>query len=138
MTGSLTGRWKGSYSHLDENGQLKGSPIDFIFELEEDEDASFEGRSIEPDAEACFQDPILVSGFMEGSFISFIKKYPSLLLYDPHRGYFTDPEKEHPDIEYEGEVNEAGDGFTGTFMMYFRLDGEDYLQTGSWMMSRVN
>ncbi len=139
---SVSGLWKGEYTLGPEYGPREGKSFDFEADVKEDDDFSIEGICVERETKDLFKEPVTISGFREDGFISFIKKYPYLLLIDEQQNYLIDKEKEHPDIEYEGELNPETGRFEGTFSTYRiieNIDGRRFevVFTGTWFLERV-
>ena len=138
---SLDGRWKGEYTLGPEYGSREGKSFDFTVNLNEDDDSSIEGICMEHATKDLFKEPVTISGFREEDFISFVKKYPCLVLVDEQENYMTDKEKEHPDIEYEGELDPETGRMQGTFSTYNiveDINGRRFevVFTGGWFLER--
>jgi len=136
MSDPISGRWKGQYVFDQEPGMPAGSAHDFSFDLSADEEGSFTGTCFEPSVNELFREDVTVEGFVDEKLISFVKRYPCLLLFDQYKGYMAVPEEEHPDVEYEGEFDDDSKSYKGTLAMYHRYDGADYVQQGTWWMKR--
>ncbi len=142
MNSSINGLWKGEFTLGPEYGPRAGKNIDFTADLKEDDDFSIEGICIENETKGFFKEPVTINGFREDVFISFVKKYPCLLLVDEKGNYIVDKEKEHPDIEYEGELDPETGRIEGTFSTYSiveDLDGNRFevVYTGTWFLERA-
>ena len=139
---SVSGQWKGAFTLGPEYGTREGESIDFRIEIQEDDDAEIEGVCIEQETSALFKEPVTISGFREEGFISFVKKYPCLVLLDERGNYVLEKEKEHPDIEYEGELNPETGKIEGTFSTYSIVEDVEgrrfeVVFTGTWFLERA-
>jgi hypothetical protein len=139
---SINGRWKGTYYLGPEFGPNEGRSFGFILELKE-EDGNIDGVCIEKETAGLFREPVTITGFREDGLISFVKKYPHRFYVDGDGNRLTDPEKDHPEIEYVGEMNPETGKFEGSFQMV--ADTEqigfgwyDTVLTGTWVLERAD
>ncbi|HYW95986.1 MAG TPA: hypothetical protein VE870_10395 [Bacteroidales bacterium] len=141
INSSITGLWKGEFTLGPEYGSREGKSFDFTAELNEDDDFSIEGVCEEGETKDLFKEPVTINGFRDDEFISFVKKYPCLVLVDEQGKYFTEKEKEHPDIEYEGELDPETGRLQGTFSTYNIMEDPngrrfEVVFTGTWFLHR--
>ena len=136
---NLSGKWTGSYTF---DPEFSEDNTENKFELTltvDDDDLTGEVIDITDDEKPPVRAKI--EGFMDEDEISFIKKYPSLVLKNELNETLVDKEKEHPDIHYHGTIQE--NYIEGTWDMELGVvlqAGQYYSQmiTGTWKMEKAN
>tara|TARA_B100000745_G_C20028484_1_gene350008 strand:- start:146 stop:580 length:435 start_codon:yes stop_codon:yes gene_type:complete len=138
--------WKGYFSYLSFPEALEDIyKVNFIMTLDFS-NASFKGETIDEESRGLFENPITVSGFVDGDFISFIVQYPHNYFFDEELGrYVVDYQNPYPGCEYSGEYIAETGKYSGTWMLLAdeKREGKfqnDFIQehlVGYWEMSQV-
>ncbi|QDH78628.1 hypothetical protein FKX85_06105 [Echinicola soli] len=137
---NLTGTWEGEYS-INEGTEAAPEIHYFTFRMElYDDNGQLGGKAYDL---ALSDEPSVISGFVEGNNISFIKKYQRLVFED-NGVCFGDDSKEHPDIHYHGEYNLKDNCYQGTWEMLEEEERvgnqeayDEHYFSGNWLMCKV-
>ena len=102
----MTDKWKGFYTC--ENGypvEDCGKP--FAFQIEWTiKDGRIKGSSLDEECKGLFSEPASIEGFIDGDFVSFIKKYPACWGYDEEHNLCIMDNIPAPEIHYAGHFTE--------------------------------
>lgn len=97
----ISGTWNGEYSYDSED--YSENSIRFKMTLSE-ESGEITGHCIDSEEDGGIPIPAGISGFIEGSSLSFIKQYPFLVYIDENGCWHKDETQAHPEIHYFGEI----------------------------------
>lgn len=134
----ISGKWKGSYTPVSEDGS-EGRTKSFEMVLVEEED-EFEGEIIETSEGNQSPGAAKVTGFIMEDQVSFVKQFPSLFYYNEQGDLQIDESKPHPEIHYQGEL--SGDEISGTWDMeigtaQFYGDFYSKMLSGRWQVKKI-
>ena len=138
----MAGQWYGYYSYGPEYGdKLEGEKVIFSLLIEEVFNNKFKGKCIELEGIGASTDVSTIEGFIENSFISFRKEYPTYYIIDERGKEIPYEEQLHPRLSYSGSYNPAKQTFYGSWEIwsYERPAGEETLvdiATGKWEISK--
>ena len=137
--GTITGKWIGTYTVLAEDGSEERTKS-FEMILKEKEDEEFEGEIIDSSEKNRNPEKAKVTGFIMGDTVSFVKQYPFMFYYNEEGQLVTDESKPHPEINYQGEINEneiTGEWDMEVGTMQFYGDYYSKMRSGVWQVKRV-
>jgi hypothetical protein len=138
---SFSGKWKGEFVYGPEYGDIEGEKATFMFFVDKNDETGFEGRSFDIDGVGVNAEVAIVRGFIDDDMISFIKQYPTTVVFQQDGSLETISTKPSPEIHYIGEYNERLQMFKGSWEMVWSevKQGEGYLEylcTGKWEMRK--
>lgn len=141
MIYKLKGRWKGIFILGEEYGDNEGDEKTFILFIEEEKDDKFKGKSVDYEGYGENYNPASINGYVQGSFISFIKQYPFLYEVNENNESIYNREEKHPEIHYEGQYDLKEKKFSGTWEMVIQViemheNDLEQLLRGKWEMSK--
>ena len=139
--------WKGHFFyHLyNETDEMQKLEIPFLMQLKYN-NGTIEGTRVDDETKNLIKEPIIVHGFLEKDFISFVVKYPYNYFIDEESNEVVfEKEFEHPDIHYQGEFDKKSNCYKGEWNMTIEefRDGNfqnDFITrslNGSWEMKKL-
>ncbi len=142
MSNNISGQWKGYFWYGKEYGELEGESVEFMMFLE-DNNGEVRGKCFEMGGVGVAEGADLaeINGFVKGTQISFIKRYPNATFFDEDGNAYVDSSRPSQEIRYEGELDRSKDQFEGAWEIVEKSEdyGDtlvEYLATGTWMMKK--
>ena len=112
------GQWAGFFDYGPEYGDdLHGEKISFRLYIKFYWDGQFIGECVDYDGVGSNFEKASINGFLDGDFISFVKRYPHFYGFDEKDNPIEDEAKPHPEIYYTGQYNHNSKTFTGIWEM---------------------
>lgn len=143
MTDSqFTGRWEGFYSYGSGNvPNSDDAKIGFVAEMFL-KDGAMTGTCEESVTREQMKKPAVLTGFIEGNWISFIKKYPFHFQIAKDGSVLTDPKKPSHSIHYSGLFDPVlgrwqGDWEIDTFVQDNFNGNPNTRMKGRWEMWKI-
>jgi hypothetical protein len=133
-------KWKGFYTY--EVGypyEMRSKP--FVFHLDWSiNNGVIKGSCFDEACKDIFIEPAHIQGFIEGNFVSFIKKYPAYWGYDEKNNLIVVENLPAPEIHYSGNYIEKH--FEGIWEMTVNIRAQsgqtyDTYCSGTWLMKRL-
>lgn len=132
---TLSGNWEGYFTYGEHYPEkIIGKSVRFYIELEE-KDGYFKGFCKDENLPG---HTATIAGFIDDTFISFVKRYPFALQMDEEGNSCIDPEKPPHDIHYSGNL--LPDGVEGVFEfgnLPSFVHSEEVYEGGPFKMIRV-
>ena len=135
---TISGKWKGSYTFVSEEG-TEGRTKSFEMTIIEEEDDEITGEILDTTENNQNPKTAKVTGFIMEETLSFVKQYPYLFFYNEKGELQIDKSKPHPEIHYHGEFTEneisgEWDMEIGTAQFY----GDFYskMMSGIWQVKK--
>jgi len=135
---TISGKWRGTYTSVSEDG-TEGRTKSFEMTIVE-EDEEFTGEIVDTSEGNQTPGKAEVTGFIMGDEVSFVKQYPSLFYYNEKGELQIDESKPHPEIHYQGEIKD--DEIAGVWDMEIattQVVGDFYskMLSGRWQVKRL-
>jgi hypothetical protein len=128
------GQWQGFFQYGPEYGEfIEGKEVEFRLFIEKLDKGQFSGRVIDWEGVGAEGEEASIEGFVEGSFISFRKQYPHLLLIDPWGNTINQIDSPGHTVIYEGNYNHQDKCFYGSWQISF-----DIMQVGEFLVEELN
>ena len=123
MTDDLfSGVWVGYYDYGPlYSEKYNGKKVDFFVNITL-QDGELNGISEEEVTKLYMEKPAILTGFIEGRLISFIKQYPYYYWLDEKDEIQIDRSRKHPAIHYTGTFDPATNTFIGDWEMEIILE----------------
>jgi len=136
---TISGKWKGTYIYVAEDG-TEGKTKSFDMVLTEEDDDEFTGEIVDTSESSQNPEVAQVTGFIMEDNLSFVKQYPYMFFYNEKGELQIDKSKPHPEIHYHGEIKDneiegEWDMEIGTKQFY----GDYYskMMSGTWQVKKV-
>ncbi len=132
--------WQGIYTYGEMYpDNIKGTSESFTMEYVV-KDGKINGWCTEEKLTHLFEKPATISGFIDGDFISFIKKYPCYFEFDENNMILANKNLPSLEIHYFGNI--LGDIISGAWEMSFEYKTDDgnwqhVFSSGTWQMKKV-
>ncbi len=136
---TISGKWKGTYIYVSEDG-TEGKSKSFDMILREEEDDEFTGEIVDTSENSQNTEVAKVNGFIMEDTLSFVKQYPYLFFYNEKGELQIDKSKPHPEIHYHGEIKEnemAGEWDMEIGTKQFYGDYYSKMMSGRWQVKKV-
>ncbi len=136
---TISGKWKGTYIYVSEDG-TEGKSKSFDMILREEEDDEFAGEIVDTSENSQNTEVAKVNGFIMEDTLSFVKQYPYLFFYNEKGELQIDKSKPHPEIHYHGEIKEnemAGEWDMEIGTKQFYGDYYSKMMSGRWQVKKV-
>jgi hypothetical protein len=136
---TISGKWKGTYIYVSEDG-TEGKSKSFDMILREEEDDEFTGEIVDTSENSQNTEVAKVNGFIMEDTLSFVKQYPYLFFYNEKGELQIDKSKPHPEIHYHGEIKEneiAGEWDMEIGTKQFYRDYYSKMMSGRWQVKKV-
>ena len=137
---SLSGHWIGFFTYGPDYGEgMAGKKVHFRLFIEDLNDGQFQGKCVDTEGIGASFDTSIVKGFLDHTFISFTKEYPTNYLVDEKGNKILDTRNPPPRLSYSGQYNNKAKSFIGKWEIWAneRPYGEGSLVnilTGNWEM----
>lgn len=132
------GQWAGFFDYGPQYGsELHGEKVSFRLYIKFYWDGQFIGECVDYDGVGSNFEKATINGFLDGDFISFIKRYTHFLGFDESGNPIEDESKPHPEIYYQGQYNQNRKAFIGSWEMQienssFDEKSEIEISSGKW------
>ena len=132
------GQWAGFFVYGPEYGnKLHGEKVSFRLYIKFYWDGIFIGECVDHDGVGSNFEKATINGFLDGDFISFIKRYPHFHGFDEKGNPIEDEKIPHPEIHYTGQYNHNRKAFIGSWEMQIGIhaldeESEVEINAGKW------
>ncbi len=137
--GTISGKWKGTYTFVPEDGS-QGRTKSFEMTIREEDDEEVSGEIVDISDNSQNPEKAKLSGFIMEATLSFVKQYPYMFFYNEKGELQIDESKPHPEIHYHGEIREneiSGDWDMEIGTQKFYGDYYAKIMAGTWQAEKV-
>ncbi len=138
----FSGKWEGHYAHGRQYSEERQKErIGFFVDMTV-EDGILNGICEEYVTKVHMKKPAVLTGFIEGNVINFIKKYPFHYSVDENKVIEVDFSSTSHSVHYSGVYDPASGLLSGEWKIGVTVDGNihgesNYLITGTWQMRKI-